>query len=519
MARPHPAIRDPHADLPGWVSMLARAAVLVAWICATVAAGFMTSTYQLGKYDPNQDSLWVAFALLSVGLACDLWVGAAPILLPKALPARPVVFVLALVSFVLAMQLTAGNKVGFWGQRADARIDAARAEQAEAQAEAAALTRARDAEILAGPAPARSAEVLAALITGLEDEIAGMAREPERWRTRLFERRGQLTEVRVELAQASAFEAAEARASGRQAAQSQAALAEEDLFDPRDRWIAEALNAWGLELVRGAGARGAPGGGFAAWLASATPETVETWMHGLQALFHELFCFVGLVLVGLGRSDYRRLARLVGEVGPGPAGGAAGGGGEDDPPGGGPGPVVEPIVEPALGPSAPRRGLFGRLFGGIDQGWRAFAREVIYDPGLVPQPEGRPIPKGRRLPAPPATAPTLAAAPAKLRQGLTGATVAPAALELAAELPGLELAGNIEVLEAPLADRRAERAAHAADVRASIAAERAEAGRLRATGAVFEAEAREAELAELEAELAELEARWAAEDARAAPLG
>jgi len=514
MARPS-AIRDPHDDLPAWVSGLARAAVLVAWVCATVAAGFMTVTYQLGKYDAAQDSLWVAFALLSVGLACDLWVGAAPILLPKALPSRPVVFVVALASFLLAVQLTAGNKVGFWGQRADARIEQARTEQAQAQAEVAALTRARDAEILVGPPPARSAEALAALVAGLEAEIAGMEAEPERWRTRLFERRAALTEARVQLADARAYEAAEARASGREVARDAARLADEDLFDPRDRWIAEALNAWGAELSREARSRSAAPGGFAAWLASATPETVETWMHGLQALFHELFCFVGLVLVGLGRSEYQRLARLVVEP-------------PQDDAGGHPAEAVETVVEAQA--SAPRRdrGLFGRLFGGMDQGWRAFAREVIYDSSLIPRPEGRPIKKGLRLPGPagaggPQAPPALASPPDRLRRGLTGAAAASSTLptvdlSLAAELPAVTLAGAIEVLD--LADARANRAAHVADVRASIAAERAEAEAWRAAGLLAEADAREAELAQVEAELAEMEARWAAEDdPNAAGLG
>lgn len=494
-------MRDPHAELPGWVSAVARAAVLVAWVCATVSAGFMTVTYQLGKYDANRDSAWVAFALLSVGLACDLWVGAAPILLPKALPHRPVIFVVALASFLLAVQLTAGNKVGFWGQRADGRIELARAHQAAAAARAASLERASDAALLAGPAPARAAEVVEAEISGLEAEIAGMERDPDRWRTKLFERRQALTAARVEAASARAFEAAAARASG--AATAAPAPDDAELFDPRDRWIARALHGWGAELAQTANPPK-----IATWLQAATPASVETWMHGLQALFHELFCFVGLVLVGLGRSDYERLRRVYA-----PAGGPHAPATAPD------APMVEPIVEPRQPPRRDKRGLWGRLFGGMDQGWRAFAREVVYDSSLIPRPEGRPIPKGRRLPGPPAPPPApglaVTASPTRLRRNPVSALrtePVTVTMRLGGVLPGLTLSGLVQ--PQPAAGLDPERAAKLADARASVAEERAEAASWRAAGHVAEADARDAELDAMEAEIAEIEQRWAAEPNR-----
>lgn len=501
---------DPHAHLSAWVPGVARAAMFVSWGVATAAAIFMTATYQLGKWVASRDDWGTLISLLGVGVACDVWVTTAPILLPRALPRRPVVFVLALVCFVLALQITGGNKLGFWAMRSDARRAEAAAELAAAQArapsEAEQLRAAADRALVDRGPPARTALEAQAEVQGLEAELARMEREPERWRTRIYETGQRLTAAREAFAQATAYDAALARlaALGRVDITYAAAPPEVE-FDPRDRVIAETLQVWGEAI-----GKDRPRDRFGAWLRTATPHGVELWMHGLTAAFHELLCGLGLIFAGLVEARARRWPNAPAELGA----------------------VAE---APAMAESAEARALraarqrgdserghfWGRLFGAAGDGWRAFARDVVWDSNLRPRPQARPVQKGLRLPGPAALpAPEARTRPiSALDQARRSQRPRPNAAEVIAPAPAAELTAELWLSEdAPLVLALEEAAAgspteyfaaHVAAVREEIAEDRQTAAALREAGRLEEAQEIEARANAEEAELEQIIVRRA----------
>lgn len=351
---------------------VAKFAILVAWVAATLAAMAMTLDVVVAKAGDAPEP-WLLWGLVAVGLGLDLWVGAGPLAVLAAVKWRLRSFAaLGILALVLAIFLTFTNKIEFWGSRADARQDTAQRLELVRGVD----TLSADRALVAGAGPLRPLPALEAELAGRQQELAALVERGVRPRLQT-ELRAQVTQLEAEAATVRAVEAARARlqvAAGLSPDSVAATSRVARETSARDRWLADALTA----VFRPP--------------QPVDPHQVEAWMNGLWSFFHELFCLVGLTLATLGRPVWaiqaeaaavaearsakrraklllkRELDRLEAEfVADQPL-----------PPG--------PDAPPESGPTPAGTAEAGPRFGAAGRGWRWFARDQVRDPNLTPPP-------------------------------------------------------------------------------------------------------------------------------------
>lgn len=267
----------------------AKTIALCAWVAATVAAMGMTLDVMLAKAG-DAPQPWLVAALVTVGLACDFWVGAGPVLIVSARRwGFKVLGWVGVAALALALTITFTNKIDFWGARADARQDTAARVAVARDVDVLAADRA----LLSANPTTRPAAVVRAELEGLNAQIAPLEAQGARYRSLLVDLRAQRRALAAELATAQAVEAArvrvvEAVSASPDDAHATTRVATEHLA--RDRWLSDAatgLAAWAPAAF--------------GWLRGVTPGLVEQWMNGLFAVFHELLCLTALSLATLGQ--------------------------------------------------------------------------------------------------------------------------------------------------------------------------------------------------------------------------
>lgn len=410
--------RAESAEASPWFRKAAKVVAVAAWIFATLAAMAMTFDVMVAKAGPAPEP-WLLVALVTIGLACDFWVGVGPVLILSAWRWGVKLFAwVAGAGLLLALTITFTNKVDFWGSRADSRQAVAERVEIAAGVD----TSARDRALVDANQTVRPLSVVQAELAGVETEIATLRERG--FRLRLAQAEQRLTALRAEAALVSEVESARARLTA-----AASVAAQPDLATPpqehlaRDRWIAGVLTGLAARYPAA----------FGGW-ASVTPGLVEAWMNGLFAVFHELLCLTALMLGTLGQPAWaiRRealakaaklaakdraaleieleVSRIKGRVelealrqeallrkervaierdlaaalAEGAAAPSVGGDGPPD--------LVaqplrpEPPLEPSFGPDfTPRRPSFlDRLFGARGEGWRYFARDEIRRPSPPP---------------------------------------------------------------------------------------------------------------------------------------